>query len=55
MILWIIVIVVVLLVAFGGIGYGYRDSWGNYYGGGLGLIGAILVILLLLWLLGVIK
>jgi len=50
--LWIIVVVVVLLLLFGGVGYGYRGSWGNYYGGGVGLIGLILIILFVIWLIG---
>jgi hypothetical protein len=51
----ILIAVVVLLLLFGGVGYGYRGSWGNYYGGGLGLLGTLLVIVLVLWLLGAIK
>lgn len=50
----ILIGLVVLLLLFGGIGYGYRDSWGNYYGGGLGLLGLLVVIVLVLWLLGAI-
>ncbi len=52
-VLWIIVAIVVLLLLFGGIGYGRRDSWGGYYGGGIGLLGVILIVLLILFLLGV--
>ncbi len=52
-ILWNIIAIVVILLLFGGIGYGRRDAWGNYYGGGIGLLGLILIILLILWLLGV--
>ncbi len=52
-ILWIIIAIVVILLLFGGIGYGRRDTWGNAYGGGIGIIGLILIILLILWLLGV--
>jgi len=54
-ILWIIIIVAVLLFLFGGVGYGRRDTWGGYYGGGLGFIGVILLVLLVLWLLGVLR
>lgn len=50
MLFWIIVIAVLLLL-FGGVGYGYRDSWGNYYGGGVGLIGLILIIVFVIWLI----
>ena len=46
-ILWIIIIVCVLLLLFGGVGYGRRDTWGGYYGGGLGFIGVILLVLLI--------
>ena len=52
-VLWIIIAIVVILLLFGGIGYGRRDAWGNYYGGGIGILGLILIILLILWLLGV--
>jgi hypothetical protein len=34
-------------------GYGYRGS--RYYGGGLGILGTILVVILLLWLLGALR
>jgi hypothetical protein len=51
MLFWLIVIAVILLL-FGGVGYGYRDSWGNYYGGGVGLIGLILIIVFVIWLIG---
>ena len=51
MLAWIIVIAVVLLL-FGGIGYGYRDTWGGYYSGGTGLIGLILIIVFIIWLIG---
>jgi hypothetical protein len=52
MLTWIIIIAVLLLL-FGGVGYGYRGS--RYYGGGLGILGTILVVILLLWLLGVLR
>ena len=51
-ILWVVIILVVLLLLFGGVGYGRRDTWGGYYGGGIGLLGLILIIVLVLWLLG---
>jgi hypothetical protein len=51
MLFWIIVIAVVLLL-FGGVGYGYRDTWGGYYSGGTGLIGLILIIVFIIWLIG---
>lgn len=53
--LWLLIVLVVLLLLFGGIGYGYRGSWGNYYSGGTGLLGALVVIFLVLLLLGAIK
>ena len=51
-ILWIIIALVVILLLFGGIGYGRRDAWGNYYGGGIGIIGIVLLVLFILWLAG---
>ena len=50
--LWLIIVIGVLLLLFGGFGYGSRSSYGGYYGGGLGILGTILVILLVLWLFG---
>jgi hypothetical protein len=46
---WILIAVLVLLLLFGGVGYGYRDRWGGYYGGGTGLIGLILIVLFIIW------
>jgi hypothetical protein len=51
MLFWIVVIALLLLL-FGGVGYGRRDAWGNYYGGGVGLIGLILIIVFIIWALG---
>lgn len=50
--LWLLIVLVVLLLLFGGIGYGYRDSWGGYYSGGTGVLGLLVVIFLVLLLLG---
>jgi hypothetical protein len=52
--LWIIIILAVVLLLFGGVGYGRRDTWGGYYGGGIGILGLIVIVLLVLFLLGVI-
>jgi hypothetical protein len=52
--LWLLIVLVVLLLLFGGIGYGNRASWGGYYTGGTGLLGALVVIFLVLLLLGAI-
>jgi hypothetical protein len=51
MLIWIIALVVLLLL-FGGVGYGYRDTWGGYYSGGTGLLGLILIIVFIIWLIG---
>jgi uncharacterized membrane protein len=51
MLLWIVILAVLLLL-FGGVGYGNRASWGNYYGGGVGLVGLILIIVFIIWALG---
>jgi hypothetical protein len=49
--LWIIIILAVILVLFGGVGYGYRDRWGGYYGGGVGLVVLLLVVVFVIWAL----
>jgi hypothetical protein len=50
-VLWLIIIVAVLLLLFGGLGYSYRDRWGSYYDGGVGLVGLVLVVLFVIWAL----
>jgi len=50
--LWILIAVVVLLLLFGGVGYGYRGSWGGYYGGGVSLLFLILIIVFVIWAIG---
>jgi hypothetical protein len=52
--LTLLLVLFVVLVLFGGIGYGYRDRWGGYYTGGTGILGLLVVIFLVLYLLGVI-
>jgi hypothetical protein len=52
MLTWIIVIGLLVLL-LGGFGYGYRGS--RYYGGGLGVLGTVLVVLLILWLVGALR
>jgi hypothetical protein len=54
-VLQLLIVLIVILVLFGGVGYGYRDRWGGYYTGGSGLLGLLIVILLILYLLGAIK
>lgn len=49
--LWLIIGIVVLLLLFGGLGYGYRDRYGGYYGGGVSLIGLVLLVLFVIWAL----
>lgn len=54
--LGLLIVVLILFLLFGGVGYGYRDRIGSgYYGGGVGVLGTILIILVLLWLIGAIK
>jgi hypothetical protein len=52
----LVLIILVIILLFGGFGYwGNRSSqpWG--YGGGFGLGGTILIIVLVCWLLGIIR
>lgn len=50
--LTLLIVLVVLFLLFGGVGYGYRDRWGSYYTGGTSLLGLLVVILIVLYLLG---
>jgi len=50
--LWLIIILAIVLALFGGVGYGYRDRWGAYYGGGVGLIFLVLAVVFMIWALG---
>jgi hypothetical protein len=52
--LTLLVILVVLFLLFGGVGYGYRDRMGSYYGGGTSLLGLLVVIFIVLVMLGAI-
>lgn len=49
--LWLIVILAIVLALVGGVGYGYRDRWGGYYGGGIGLIFLVLAVVFIIWAL----
>jgi hypothetical protein len=53
--LTLLIALIVLLVLFGGVGYGYRDRWGGYYTGGTSLLGLIVVVLLVLFVLGALR
>ena len=53
--LTLLIVLIVALLLFGGLGYGYRDRWGGYYTGGTGLLGLLVVIFLVLVLVGAIK
>jgi hypothetical protein len=50
----VLIVLIVLFLLFGGIGYGYRDRMGSYYGGGTSLLGLLVVIFIILVLLGAI-
>ena len=52
--LTLLIILIVLFLLFGGVGYGYRDRWGSYYTGGTSLLGILVVIFVILLLLGAI-
>lgn len=41
----LLIILVVVLLAFGGVGYGYRDRWCYGYSGGVGILGALVLLL----------
>jgi len=45
-----IILLVVLILVFGGVGYGFRGSYANgpYLGGGVGLVLLVVVLYLLL-------
>lgn len=50
--MYVVLVVLVILILFGGIGWGYRGDYGPAYYGGGGLIGLLLVVLLIMALLG---
>ncbi len=52
--LTLFIVLVVLFLLFGGVGYGFRDRIGGYYTGGTGLLGLLVVIFIILYLLGAI-
>jgi hypothetical protein len=51
----LLIFLIVLLLLFGGVGYGYRDRMGSYYGGGTSLFGLLVVIFIVLVMLGAIR
>ena len=51
----LLIILVVLFLGFGGVGYGSRDRWGYYYWGGLDLLGTLFLIFLVLLLVGLVR
>jgi hypothetical protein len=50
----LLVVLVVLFLLFGGVGYRYRDRMGGYYGAGTGLLGLLVAIFIILALAGAI-
>jgi hypothetical protein len=40
-VLGLLIVLIIVLLLFGGFGYGYRDRWGGYYTGGTGLLGGL--------------
>jgi hypothetical protein len=47
----LLIVLVVLLLLFGGFGYGYRSRLGGYYAGGTSLLGLLVAIFIVLVLL----
>jgi hypothetical protein len=50
-----LILIILLILVFAGGGYGYHTGWyagRPYYGGGIGIVGLILVVLLVLLLVG---
>jgi hypothetical protein len=50
----LLIFLIVLLLLFGAVGYGYRDRMGSYYGGGTSLLGLLVAIFIILAALGAI-
>jgi hypothetical protein len=53
--LWLLIVVIIVLLAFSGVGYGRRASLGGYYAGGIGLLAMIMLVLLVLFVLGILS
>lgn len=50
--LGLLIVLFVALGLFGGVGYGYRERLGGYWGGGTSLLGLLVLIFILLSVLG---
>jgi hypothetical protein len=48
-VIWVLLVMLLLLVFYGGFGYGQRERWGGYYASGLGLMAVVLVVLFIVW------